>query len=101
MDTTFHGMGMIATFTHGKFVSKPIPRKAVTSDEIKAQHTGDVLLSFKELAVMKNTDRTADIDLLYDISLLLHSQRPGNSGDGLNALHYRRFQEKVMKILNK
>ncbi len=77
---TFHGMGMIATFTPGKIVSKPIPRKAVTSDDIKAigrisiksyfQNTSDLSLSFQGLTVMKNTDLTADIDLLCDISLL-------------------------------
>ena len=60
---TFHGMGMIATFTPGKIISKPIPRKAVTSDKIKeigkinintfhSQCTGDLPLSFKELTVI-------------------------------------------------
>ncbi len=87
---TFHGMGMIATFTPGKIVSKPIPRKAVTSDDIKAigrisiksyfQNTSDLSLSFQGLTVMKNTDLTADIDLLCDISLLFHSKRPTWSG---------------------
>ena len=84
-------MGMIATFTPGKIISKPIPRKAVTSDEIKeigkinintfhSQHIGDLPLNFKELTVMEDTDLTADSDLLCDISLLLHSRRPAWSG---------------------
>ena len=88
---TFHGKGMIATFTPGKIISKPIPRKAVTSDEIKeigkinintfhSKRTGDLPLSFKELTVMEDTDLTADSDLLCDISLLLHSRRPAWSG---------------------
>lgn len=87
---TFHGMGMIASFTPGKFVSKPIPRITVSSDDIQTvgkiniknfhSHTGDLPLSFKELTVTKNTDLTADIDLLWDISLLLHPRRPAWSG---------------------
>ena len=87
---TFHSMGMIASFTPGKFVSKPIPRIAVSSDDIKMagkidiknfhSYTGDVPLSFKKLNVIKNIDLTTDIDLLWDISLYLHPRRPSWSG---------------------
>ena len=32
---TFHGMGIIATFTLGKVKSKPIPRANVSANEIR------------------------------------------------------------------
>ncbi len=77
-------------FTPGKFVSKPIPRIAVSCDDIKTagkidiknfhSYTGDVPLSFKKLNVIKNIDLTTDIDLLWDISLYLHPRRPSWSG---------------------
>ena len=86
-----HGLGIIATFTPGKFASISVPGITVTSDDIKkvgklnintfhSQHTGDLPLSFNELTAMVNSDPTADIDLLWDIFLLLHSRRPAWSG---------------------
>ena len=77
---TFHGMGIIATFTPGVVVQRAIPRVSVSSDEIKrlggidirrfkSQHTGDLPLTFKELIAMAKSDPTADIDPLWDISL--------------------------------
>ena len=88
---TFHGMGIIATYTPGKPAHKTVPRMSVTSDEIKrvgriniryfkSQHTGDLPLTFKELTAMEKLDPTADVDLLWDISLVLYSRRPAWSG---------------------
>ncbi len=48
---TFHGMGMIATFTAGKFASKPIPKKAVTVDDIKAVGTISIKTYFQHTVV--------------------------------------------------
>ena len=33
-DNTFHGMGMVATVINGKFAFKPVPKSAVSNDDL-------------------------------------------------------------------
>lgn len=88
---TFHGMGIIATFSPGKLPSKSIPRVKVSAEDIKqvgrinikyfqSQHTGKSVTTYKELAAMEVSDPTDQIDLLWDVSLMLESRRPAWSG---------------------
>ena len=60
---TFHGMGIIATFTPGEIQSKPVPRVVVSNTDIKqfgginirmfhSQHTAKPALTSKELKAM-------------------------------------------------
>ena len=84
---TFHGMGIIATFTPGTVSHKAIPRISVASDEIerigqinimnfRSQETADLPLTFKQLTAVEKADTTAGVDLLWDVSLALQSRRP-------------------------
>jgi len=88
---TFHGMGIISTFTPGKLLSKPVPRVSVTTDDIikvgriniktfKSQHTGRNPLTYKELQAMEVHDPTYHIDLLWEVAFVLRPKRPAWSG---------------------
>jgi len=78
-------MGAIASFTPGTFISKLIPRTAVSCYYIRAvgkiniknfhSHNGRLPLYFKEITATEKKDLSADIDLIWDISLLLHPTR--------------------------
>lgn len=84
---TFHGMGIISTFTPGKLLSKPVLRVSVTTDDIikvgrinvktfKSQHTGHNPLTYKELQAMEVHDPTYHIDLLWEVAFVLRPKRP-------------------------
>ena len=88
---TFHGMGIISSFTPGTVQVKPVPRIKVSSIDIvevgrinikhfTSQHTGKPPMTYKELQAMEVTDPTASVDLLWDVSLSLQSSRPAWSG---------------------
>ena len=88
---TFHGMGIISTFTPGKLLHKPVPRVSVTTDDIikvgriniktfKSHHTGRSPLTYKELQAMEVHDPTYHVDLLWEIALVLRPKRPAWSG---------------------
>ena len=88
---TFHGMGIIASFTPGKVKAKPVPRIQVLSEDIirvgrinikylDSQHTNKPPVTFKELQPKKVVDSTANVDILWEVSLILHPSRPAWSG---------------------
>lgn len=88
---TFHGMGIIASFTPGTMKSKPVPRIKVLSDDIvrigrinikfldcHCPHNPPI--TYKELNRIEIIDSTAYIDILWEASLVLHPSRPTWSG---------------------
>ena len=88
---TFHGMGIIAAFTPGKIPSKPVPRVAVSSDDIlkvgrinikyfTSQHTRKLPINYQELKALEVNDPTDYVDLLWEISFFLRARRPAWSG---------------------
>jgi len=89
---TFHGMGIIATITPGIRSNKLVPIKYVTAEEIAnvgqidIHHyqgpSGDsVKLLYRELNDLQVQDATANLDLLWKVTLpLLHSPQPAWSG---------------------
>ena len=89
---TFHGMGIITTVTPGTKSTKVIPRREVTSTEIAQTGRIPILpynghcedtqnLVYKDLENLKVKDQTANLDLLWKLTLpLLRSPRPGWSG---------------------
>ena len=89
---TFHGMGIIATVTPGTKSTKAIPRREVRSTQIAQTGRIPILhyngpredpqkLVYRDLENLKVKDRTANLDLLWKLTLpLLRSPRPGWSG---------------------
>lgn len=88
---TFHGMGMIAMVTPGAKLPRKIPRVNVTAEDIA--HVGHIdihqflserdtfkTLCFQKLRNPNTKDPSADVDLLWESSLLLNIQRPQWSG---------------------
>ena len=89
---TFHGMGIIATITSGTTISKPVPNKVVTVEDIATagriniRHYHDPReeaspLYYKELRSLGVQDTSANLDLLWKLTQpLLRSPRPAWSG---------------------
>lgn len=88
---TFHGMGIIASCTPGTVKAKPVPRINVLSDDIirvgrinikylDSQHTNKPPVTYKQLKAMVVVDSTANVDILWEVSLILHPSRPAWSG---------------------
>ena len=81
---TFHGMGIIATITPGTTISKPVPNKVVTVEDIRHCHDPREEASplyYKELQSLGVQDTSANLDLLWKLTQpLLRSQRPAWSG---------------------
>ena len=84
-------MGVIASFTPGKLKAKPVPTVQVLSEDIKrvgrinikyldSHYTNKPPVIFKELKHKKILDSTANVDILWDVSLILHPSRPSWSG---------------------
>ena len=88
---TFHGMGMIATVTPGTYSNRTIPRITVSAEDIAAvvhvdikhfvsEFDGLQAKCYGELHEHDVEDLTANVDLLWNISLSLHSPRPAWAG---------------------
>ena len=88
---TFHGMGIIATVTPGTNSRTAVPKKDVTTEKIMkagridvhpySVQDNNVQLLYKELKNLKVKDSTANLDLLWKLSLpLLQCPRPAWSG---------------------
>ena len=88
---TFHGMGIIASVTPGKVEAKPVPRERVLSDDIirvgrinikylDPLHTNKPPVIFRQLQPKNVVDFTANVDILWEVSLILHPSRPAWSG---------------------
>ena len=100
---TFHGMGMIAVVTPGTKFSRNVARRKVTSEEISA--TGkveihpcgprqvNVEIKYKDLALVRAEDPTANLDILWKTSLLFGNPRPSWTGM-MQLVHQGRHQGK-------
>ena len=89
---TFHGMGIVASITPATNTSTVIPCKEVTSEEISKSGRVAIRpyngpcedaskLLFKELQKLNVKDSTANLDLLWKLSLpLLRNPKPGWNG---------------------
>lgn len=88
---TFHGMGMIASFTPGTLKAKPVPRITVSSRDLiqvgrinirylTSHRTKAPHLVYHELKAMEVSDPTAHIDILWEMSFCIHPNRPAWSG---------------------
>lgn len=100
---TFHGMGMIAVVTPGTKFSRNVARRQVTSEEISA--TGkveihpcgprqvNVEIKYKDLALVRAEDPTANLDILWKTSLLFGNPRPSWTGM-MQLVHQGRHQGK-------
>ena len=100
---TFHGMGMIAVVTPGTNFSRNVARRKVTPEEISA--TGkveihpcgprqvNVEIKYKDLALLRAEDPTANLDILWKTSLLFGNPRPSWNGM-MQRFHHGRHQGK-------
>lgn len=87
---TFHGMGMIATFTPGNQRVKPIVRSNATIADVRAMGQVDILpyskklvangFCYKKLAEFVNDGDFLHTELLLKITWSLRSARPSWSG---------------------
>ena len=90
-NNTFHGMGMIAAVTPGVRSNNRIPRIKVSFRDLasvgqipiqfhKIESTGMTAIMYEKLCTMKAQDPTANLDMLWKISILFGSSRPSWSG---------------------
>ena len=87
---TFHGMGIIAAVTPGARANKHIPKANVTAADIAAVGRINIRyfkippalppLTYLPLVLLEAEDPTAQLDVLWKSSLLLHSPRPAWAG---------------------
>ena len=87
---TFHGMSMIAVVTPGTNFSRNVTQRKVTTEKISA--TGkveihpcgprqvNVEIKYKDLALLRAEDPTANLDILWKTSLLFGNPRPSWNG---------------------
>ena len=89
-ENTFHGMGMIASITKGRFCTRHISRSEVSDKELLAASSIDIIpfmetrqrereFSYKSLAEHKNTFKN-NIDLLWKLSWYFKNPTPIWSG---------------------
>ena len=98
---TFHGMGMIAVVTPGTNFSRNVAWHKVTPEEISA--TGkveihpcgprqvNVEIKYKDLALLRAENPTANLDILWKTSLLFGNPRPSWNGM-MQLVHHGRHQ---------
>lgn len=87
---TFHGMGMIATFTPGLLSSKSIKRSKATIDDVRAIGSIDILpylnkavghgLRYEEVSEFMYEDNFLHTEVLLKATWLLRTKRPSWSG---------------------
>lgn len=87
---TFHGMGIIACITPGMQQNKPVPKIQVTAADIAVVGRINIQyfkfppirepIVYQPLALLPADNKTSQLDILWETSLLLHSQRPSWSG---------------------
>ena len=87
---TFHGMGIIAAVTPGTRAKNHIPKANVTAADIAAVGRINIQyfkippalppLTYLPLVLLEAEDPTAQLDVLWKSSLLLHSPRPAWPG---------------------
>ena len=100
---TFHGMGMIAVVTPGTKFSRNVARRKVTPEEISAAGKVEIHpcgprhvnldIKYKDLALVRAEDPTANLDILWKTSLLFGNPRPSWSGM-MQLVHQGRHQGK-------
>lgn len=90
-NNTFHGMGIIAVVTPGTKHSRTVARHKVTPDEISTTgrieihppcepRQAHVEIKYKDLVLIRAEDPTANLDILWKMSLLFGTTRPAWTG---------------------